>query len=240
MSESTRIPWRRITAEAVAIVASILLAFGIQAWWDDRADQQLRVTAVSDLLSDFEANQLQLSVWLEGTERIVAAHEHLLDALSQAGESGSVELPDSLLVAAVGVPTYQPIRATVDALFATGRLSLIRDPELQRLIALWLQALEDTAEDELFAAAIVTEGVSPLLARQTPLRSVYAAVATWFFDGASPELAAAQRTMRSTTELVGLLSQRLFHTQLALDGLRGLSDSQTGIITRLRAELEAP
>ncbi len=30
-----QIPWRRVFVEGVVIVGSILLAFGIQAWWDD-------------------------------------------------------------------------------------------------------------------------------------------------------------------------------------------------------------
>ena len=33
------IPWPRILAEGVAIVVSILLAFGIQAWWEDSQDR---------------------------------------------------------------------------------------------------------------------------------------------------------------------------------------------------------
>jgi hypothetical protein len=32
-SEARRLPWRRIIAEGLAIVASILLAFAIDAWW---------------------------------------------------------------------------------------------------------------------------------------------------------------------------------------------------------------
>ena len=32
------IPWGQIAVEAVAIVASVLLAFSIDAWWDNRKD----------------------------------------------------------------------------------------------------------------------------------------------------------------------------------------------------------
>ena len=32
------IPWLRVFVEGVVIVGSILLAFGIDAWWDDRAN----------------------------------------------------------------------------------------------------------------------------------------------------------------------------------------------------------
>ena len=43
MSDTREIPWKRLVVEGAAIVASILLAFAIDAWWQDRSDQ-LRVT----------------------------------------------------------------------------------------------------------------------------------------------------------------------------------------------------
>ncbi len=36
MTETQNIPWRRLSIEAAAIVASILLAFAIDAWWEER------------------------------------------------------------------------------------------------------------------------------------------------------------------------------------------------------------
>jgi len=33
-----KIPWPRVLVEGAVIVGSILLAFGIEAWWDDRGE----------------------------------------------------------------------------------------------------------------------------------------------------------------------------------------------------------
>lgn len=54
---STRsIPWPRIFAEGFAVVVSILLAFGIQAWWDARQDREAEREALelihADLIAD--------------------------------------------------------------------------------------------------------------------------------------------------------------------------------------------
>ena len=35
-----QIPWARILLEGVVIVGSILLAFGIDAWWEDHSERQ--------------------------------------------------------------------------------------------------------------------------------------------------------------------------------------------------------
>ena len=39
MPKSQDVPWKRLTAEGMAIIVSILLAFGIDAWWEDRQQQ---------------------------------------------------------------------------------------------------------------------------------------------------------------------------------------------------------
>lgn len=49
-----RIPWRRISVEAAAIVVSILLAFGIDAWWEQEREQDLAASYVERLRTDIE------------------------------------------------------------------------------------------------------------------------------------------------------------------------------------------
>ncbi len=39
MIETQKIHWKRIGIEAAAIVASILLAFAIDAWWSSKSEQ---------------------------------------------------------------------------------------------------------------------------------------------------------------------------------------------------------
>lgn len=38
MTETQSIAWRRLSIEATVIVASILLAFAIDAWWEERVN----------------------------------------------------------------------------------------------------------------------------------------------------------------------------------------------------------
>ena len=49
-----RTNWKRLAVEAVVIVASILLAFGIEAWWDEqseRRDERVELIRVRDELT---------------------------------------------------------------------------------------------------------------------------------------------------------------------------------------------
>src|SRR5687767_10361472 len=47
--------WRRIVAEALAIVASILLAFAIDTWWERRGLAREETVVLQGLLADFQS-----------------------------------------------------------------------------------------------------------------------------------------------------------------------------------------
>ena len=63
------IPWGRVAVEGVVIVASILIAFGIDAWWDSRQrrfDEDELLAAVQQNLED---TRIELERVLGSNER---------------------------------------------------------------------------------------------------------------------------------------------------------------------------
>ena len=58
---ANRIPWLRIAVEGVLIVVSILLAFGIDAWWDRNRDDDARRELVAALRAEFLAGSEELA-----------------------------------------------------------------------------------------------------------------------------------------------------------------------------------
>lgn len=61
MKETQSIPWKRLSVEASAIVASILLAFSIDAWWDDRQQSNEEQAILQALLNDLHDNRNYLA-----------------------------------------------------------------------------------------------------------------------------------------------------------------------------------
>jgi len=53
MTETQSIPWKRISVEAAAIVASILMAFTIDAWWSDRQRDEAERVVLKRYLKTF-------------------------------------------------------------------------------------------------------------------------------------------------------------------------------------------
>lgn len=60
MSNKQSIQWGRLSAEGVAIIVSILLAFGIQAWWDEREQLDDERIVLQSLLTDISRLQIRL------------------------------------------------------------------------------------------------------------------------------------------------------------------------------------
>jgi hypothetical protein len=143
MREPQTIPWKRIAVEATAIVISILLAFAIDAWWDEKKERDVEHRTLEALRSDLVASSEELDRLLEG---LAAARTNF--ARFQAATPAELikidpEAVRPIVISLVTPASFNPITATHDALSNDGRLGLISDPELLRHLSNWQRALDD-------------------------------------------------------------------------------------------------
>jgi len=146
-SVTAKLSWPRVFAEGVAIVGSILLAFGIQAWWEGRQLRAEEAVLVEGLRRDFAANQAALAGAVQ-THQDMIIDLTVLDRMSLAGISA---LPaDSAELYAGGMSftlTFDAQDATLDAIVASGRLEIISDIRLREHLARWKQLVADADEE---------------------------------------------------------------------------------------------
>jgi hypothetical protein len=141
---------RRHVGEAAVIVVSILLAFAIEAWWDQQQMREEEREALVGLVEEFSTNLDQVDrviarheSSLEWVERLVALPEDSIRALSQTSISE--------MMLATGNPwTFEPVLGTTDALVAAGRLGVIRDVELREALTSFKNVVSDSEEDADF------------------------------------------------------------------------------------------
>lgn len=133
MSESETIPWKRLTAEGGAIVASILIAFAIDAWWQDRTERIIEVQYLQaiqeDLLSSLELLDEDEAV----QQRQVGYLESLL--LTDSDTPYSDELRRWIDDGLFNVGTYQPQSSALRDLESSGQSQVIRNPNIRRILA---------------------------------------------------------------------------------------------------------
>ena len=137
---SQRLPWRRITAEGLVIVASVLIALAADAWWDgrqDRAEEAARLSAVRAELGDAR-------VTYEGLLKVIADETSLIAELIHESRepTGSTERLDSIFFRLGPFYDPSPPTAAVDDAVSGGALSLIESPELRRALGRYRTAVE--------------------------------------------------------------------------------------------------
>lgn len=168
-----RIPWVRVAAEGVVIVASILLAFWIDAWWEQRQDREQAESLLVALLEDFEAASVQLDTMEARHGRLVANGQRLLEY----GELGSVppdeqERVDFLLGSHFMRPIFEPPMGTVESLLGSGRLDLFDNELLVSGLTNWAAAVASLQRTQGDARAHFYDRLYPYLATRTDLEDL--------------------------------------------------------------------
>ncbi len=240
MQKAQDVPWFRIITEGVAIVASILLAFAIDAWWQRRAELEQADALVVSLYADFQASQAHLERWLAGNRRIHGATTELLDHISSAERGEEISVPIELIVGTLGAPTYSPTDSTLDAAVSSGHIELIEDSEIRSILALWRQQLADTSEDELLIREIVVHQLVPELSEQVRLAEAFdfKRLTDWFFDQSDARQEELIQ-LRATSKLEGALAERVFYTTFVVGGLTDIYETQAEILRLLGEHLNS-
>jgi len=150
-----QVPWLRILAEGFAIVVSILLAFGIQAWWEQRQQRGREQEMLSGLAADFSSTLSQLHrqiVANEDRQGLLLALETMTDAELRAIPEDSVNLYEFALL---GFGTFDARDGTLEALVASGDLGIIQDRRLREELMAWQSLVGDiTEETDLFLSTV--------------------------------------------------------------------------------------
>lgn len=229
----------RILAEGVAIVTSILLAFAIDAWWDQRSVREQARELVAGLYDDFSASQAHVDQWVAGNQWIEDSLTALLSAVREQQAGAAVEVPLQAIVGSIGAPTYSPTDTTLAAAISSGQIELIRDRKLRHILALWLQQIADTREDELLIREIAVHQLVPLLSEQVRLGQAFEfeRLVGSFLDPARRE-ATETVTLHATPALEGALAERLFYTHFVVSGLAEIRDTQAEILRLLQQKLD--
>ncbi len=237
MSRYNRGSWVRGGTEAVVVVGSILMAFGIQAWWDGRSDRDLRAATLQGLLADFVSVDTIVSSLVTQNQKIVASHSLLISELRGRSGAPPVMISDTLLIAAFSSPTYNPPRTAVEMALGTGRLAELEDEPLRRLLAQWLQELDDTVEDELAAIKVVENKLVPFLASIHGFVDVLPHTRDWGFGELSDSVARSTRLVEPSDEFIGLLAVRMAHTRQVVRELSRVAETQREIVDLLGAAM---
>ncbi|MHC5066101.1 MAG: hypothetical protein ACYTG5_19240 [Planctomycetota bacterium] len=250
-SLTRQIPWLRIFVEGAVIVGSILLAFGLDAWWDRLQEAREERIILIDLERDFSASLQTLEerwiplhvgaltatrdlIWRisRGDEPPPPPSETLSDTFIEnlvlpaargldSGEARSILVSDSVVGASLLTATYDPTLSSLEALLESGSLSKVSNRDLRSLLAEFPAQLADVADEERLARDQVFTIVRPLVHRS--MNAVAAELIGYFWLEASEPIPSP--AVERTTELIA-------STELA-NVLSARFHTQSGVVSEI-------
>lgn len=171
----TGLKW--FASEFVVVVAGILVALGLQAWWQNRQDASRGAEYLQQILSDVRITERTLRASIV----VDQAHYSATQSLSAALYAPDIPRRDQALQ---WLQTYtgwtadpRPILGNVNALIQTGEIRLVSNPEARRAIISYASIMDTTWEDrdaqsarmvranELALARLEAADVPPLMAK---------------------------------------------------------------------------
>jgi hypothetical protein len=154
--------------DIVLIVFSILIAFILQAWWDDHRDRRRLHNDLLSVRSEFEAAHIYIS---ENIELLRSAANAIQAILSKAGPTALPMSPDSvqdLMSVAWGVRTLEVASGALNALLSSDDMHLIRNDTLKSLLGGWEALVYDARENTEWLREHGDERLIPLAMQYLP------------------------------------------------------------------------
>lgn len=146
MSTAQEILWRRLVAESAAIIASILLAFTIDAWWADRSIGIQTNELLRDLEAEWTSELDRIDSVLTQFRRYRTTISQLYDPSQQSSAVDSEEKALQLY-RAHRWSTFKPSTAALDIVLENG-LNNIDDDAVRRAISAWHSVLEEPVPEQ--------------------------------------------------------------------------------------------
>ena len=141
-----------LVVEGLAIVLSILLAFAIDAWWDERQERAEETQVLESLYVEFVANQDEAASVILSHELAVQSVATLMELRQDEILSLSAEEVEQHMRFFANPRTFDAVRGSVDALTSAGKLGILRDRELREALTTFVNILDDAVEDRNYLA----------------------------------------------------------------------------------------
>lgn len=129
--------WKRLArtlGEIATVTVGILIAFALDAWWDNRVTAEREQVHLRALASDFDQNVAALRAQVKAEKYVMSSSQDLLK-LVRAREPSVTTLVAGLMSEVFNSSRYEPVMGAYEALVNSGGLMLIRDESLRAALA---------------------------------------------------------------------------------------------------------
>lgn len=141
--------WSNVTRDVVLIVASILIAFALDAWWDNIGQQRVQSEQISTLLAEFETARSAMTSHSDSIQRASQATNNLLIMMGPEATAPDSEMFFELLERSLNFGGAIPNQTALVSILATGNPKIRENESLIDMLRNWPAFMEDIEVDFL-------------------------------------------------------------------------------------------
>ena len=238
MAETPSIAWKRLAIEGTVIVASILLAFAIDAWWEERGERQTEVVLLERLRVDF--TEIQTALALVEEEHREARDACIYFMNTAVGEllPSTTEVDRMVALVFFASRTFNPGSGAVAAFQSSEGTRLVRNQLLADKLLAWPGLVEELQEEEANLQKGVAERWTPYIASRVNVGPYVAAFGD-LMQGIPSHVSipTAREPLTVDSEFMNHALDRFKWQQIALRDIEPVHTAVEEILTLLEKEL---
>lgn len=236
--------WPEYLLEILVITVGILGAFVLNNWNDSRLERQEEIAVLLRVKNDLQ-NTINEFEFLNAIRNNVLGGTRGLLEVSGSNEFEKTRM-DSLLGLTLYRPTFNNKMGSIDLLFATGKLNIIKSDSIKTLLITWPGSVDDTIEEEVYALKLMQDHYYPKLAEYVYLNDAIGnALGVSFFGGKivsddfpAIDIPSNYKGLLSDRKFLNHLRMRASHMQISNSETLELIKQTEDIIRLIDKELE--
>ena len=158
--------WGFLLTEGFLIVVSILFAFALDSWWDERRDRKDELAILHALHDEFTANRQVITHYQGLNQDGIESLSAFLLAIEAGHWVSDSRTPDEALAYLILAPTPDVGAGVLNALIGSGRIELLQNNDLRIRLANWQGVFAELLDDLLPSKGFAYDTVIPYVIDQ--------------------------------------------------------------------------
>jgi hypothetical protein len=222
--------------EILLVVIGILIALQINNWNENRINTIEEKTILNALQTEISVNQLILAKDLKKHDNAFRLIKELSDYISPKPEKIETKRLDSLMFSLGWLPAYIPKEGVINSILASGKISLIKNNELNSKLAAWSSLLNHYNTTLNWSEKDVFELVLPYIKDKYPFKR------TLKYFGSETKVNSkfefSQESLLSNLEFESIVAERVIDASDALNAANKLYDFQAEVLELIENEIQ--
>lgn len=159
--------------EGIVIVASIIVAFALDASWANYQESRIERRVLAELHDELESAKTRINVSISELEGVIAASFELAEFLGTDTAELTPDQAEILFLRIHGLNTLEVPMSVFDSIIASGQARLISNIELRKALAAWPALVYDVRENHEWHRVATDEVMVPHFAKYLSIRNAF-------------------------------------------------------------------